>query len=116
MNDESGEFSFKAGFPAKSGVSGALMIVIPGKCGFCVWSPRVNGQGNSVRGTKFCLELSNRFNFHHFDDLVLGHAEKVDPCNTFDKQEQTNYNQWSNLWWSAARGDLVQLRRLLAHG
>ena len=38
MYDYSGEFAFSMGFPCKSGVGGALMIVIPGVCGICTWS------------------------------------------------------------------------------
>ena len=37
MYDYSGTFAYKMGFPCKSGVGGALMIVIPGVCGFCTW-------------------------------------------------------------------------------
>ena len=78
MYDFSGEFAFSIGLPAKSGVSGALMVVVPNVTGFCVWSPRLDRLGNSVRGIAFCKELITRFNFHKFDSLVRA-TDKKDP-------------------------------------
>lgn len=42
------------GLPAKSGVSGCTMVVVPNVMGFCLWSPPLDVYGNSVRGVKFC--------------------------------------------------------------
>ncbi len=78
MYDYSGEFAFTIGLPAKSGVSGAIMVVVPNVMGFCVWSPRLDNHGNSVRGIEFCRELVARFNFHNYDDLT-GSSQKRDP-------------------------------------
>jgi glutaminase len=60
MYDFSGQFGFCVGLPAKSGVSGCVMVVIPDVGGLCVWSPRLDVMGNSVRGIEFCLELSKQ--------------------------------------------------------
>ena len=79
MYDFSGEFAFTVGLPAKSGVSGALMVVVPNVLGFCTWSPRLDELGNSVRGLAFCKELVRRFNFHTYDDLVNSLDTKRDP-------------------------------------
>ncbi|GAA1713424.1 glutaminase [Streptomyces yatensis] len=67
LYDSSVEFAYTVGLPAKSGVSGALMVVIPQVMGVCVWSPRLDGRGNSVRGVEFCRELVSRFAFHMYD-------------------------------------------------
>jgi len=54
--DESGEFAFCVGLPGKSGVGGGITAVIPGLLSICVWSPELNGHGNSLVGMK-ALEL-----------------------------------------------------------
>lgn len=79
LYDFSGEFAFTIGLPAKSGVSGALMVVVPNMLGLCIWSPKLDSLGNSVRGIAFCKELVRRFNFHNYDDLVGALETKRDP-------------------------------------
>ena len=54
--------------PAKSGVSGCIIAVIPGQIGICVYSPPVDSQGNSVRGIRVCQEISNEFELHVFNN------------------------------------------------
>jgi|TARA_B110000285_G_C15074778_1_gene590076 glutaminase len=50
MSDYSGEFAYNIGLPSKSGIQGAMMIIIPGKMGVCVYSPLLDNSSNSVRG------------------------------------------------------------------
>lgn len=79
MYDFSGEFAFTVGIPAKSGVSGAIMLAIPNLGGIAVWSPLLDELGNSVRGVEFCKRLVSRFKLHTFDNMLgLGDA-RIDP-------------------------------------
>jgi glutaminase len=54
--DASGDFAYKVGLPGKSGVGGGIVAVVPKKMTICVYSPKLNLQGNSLVGT-IALEL-----------------------------------------------------------
>ena len=68
MYDYAGEWAYEVGMPAKSGVSGCIIAVIPGQIGICVYSPPIDKQGNSVRGIRVCQEISNEFELHAFNN------------------------------------------------
>ena len=68
MYNYAGQWSYEVGMPAKSGVSGGIMAVIPGQVGIGVYSPPLDAQGNSVRGIKVCQDISNEFDLHAFNN------------------------------------------------
>jgi glutaminase len=64
--DRAGEFAFSVGFPCKSGVAGAIIGLVPGELGVCVWSPPLDPAGNSAAGGVAVHELSERLGLSLF--------------------------------------------------
>ncbi len=64
--DGSGEFAYRVGIPAKSGVGGGILAIVPRQASIAVWSPGLDAYGNSLLGTAALEELSRTFRYSVF--------------------------------------------------
>jgi len=67
MYDYAGEWIYRVGIPAKSGVGGGIVAALPSQLGLGTYSPRLDKHGNSVRGLRVCEALSAHFDLHLFN-------------------------------------------------
>jgi len=74
MYDYSGEWVYRVGMPAKSGVGGGITAVVPGQLGIGTFSPPLDAKGNSYRGIKVCEDLSRDFGLHLFNAAQAEHV------------------------------------------
>ncbi|XP_058044520.1 glutaminase kidney isoform, mitochondrial isoform X3 [Ahaetulla prasina] len=112
MYDFSGQFAFHVGLPAKSGVAGGILLVVPNVMGMMCWSPPLDKMGNSVKGIHFCHELVSLCNFHNYDNL-RHFAKKLDPRREGGDQRVKSV---INLLFAAYTGDVSALRRFALSG
>jgi glutaminase len=114
LYDQAGRFAVEVGLPAKSGVSGALLVMVPGVFGFSTFSPRLNQKGNSVRGIDFCKRLVKCYRLHIFEPYSGNNGVKIDPRKNGWKDEQKKI---SHLAWAASVGDenAVRLRNIFLY-
>jgi glutaminase len=79
MYDYAGEWIYRVGMPAKSGVGGGIIGALPAQIGLGTYSPLLDEHGNSARGLRFCQALSAHFDLH-----VLNRANDVRSCVVAD--------------------------------
>lgn len=112
MPGYSSEYAFYIGLPAVSGNSGVVVIIVPDAMGIAVWSPRVDENGNSLKGLDFSRKLVERFNFHAFDSAIKN-INKVDPRL---KKNEIKMKGVMAVTSAASIGDVDELNRLYSVG
>ena len=66
MYDGAGDFAVTVGVPAKSGVGGGIMAVVPGRMGIGIYSPALDKKGNSIAGIRILRRLSRQLELSIF--------------------------------------------------
>lgn len=74
MYDDAGTWAIEIGLPAKSGVGGGLLVVVPGQMGVGVFSPPLDDHGTSVRGSLAIAQIAQDFGLHYGDVPPLGRS------------------------------------------
>ena len=113
MYDYAGQWMYDVGMPAKSGVGGGVLAVVPGRLGIAVYSPRLDAFGNSVRGIATCRRLSQALELHLFDQTPLQQS----PVRSTYKGTERRSRRWRSTAEAAVLDPLrSQIKVLHAQG
>ena len=72
LYDGSGGWAWKVGLPAKSGVGGGIVAVVPGKGAIAVFSPRLDDAGNSVKAQRVIEYVAQKLDYNLFSPASVG--------------------------------------------
>ena len=109
MYNSSGHFFQEIGLPAKSGVGGGILLVVPQLMGICIFSPRLDAIGNSVRGIEVAKRITSKYLVHLFDGTMTD-TNRIDPKVPISRWRA---NSCSEAIWAASNGSIRTLERLV---
>ncbi|MEB3322272.1 MAG: glutaminase, partial [Synechococcaceae cyanobacterium] len=107
MYDFAGQWLYDVGIPAKSGVAGGVMAVIPGRLGIATFSPPLDHFGNSVRGVAVCRDLSRQASLSLFNQYTQ-------PDATI-RRSYRGSQRASRRWRSTGEQEILSSRRDQIH-
>lgn len=118
MYNYAGQWAYEVGLPAKSGVSGGIVAVIPGQIGVAVYSPLLDPHGNSVRGVQVCKKISEEFGLHVFNShtSVISVIRREYRGNTVHSKRLRTPREWNTLAQEGNRIAVVELQGALFFG
>jgi glutaminase len=109
LYDFSGQWAYRVGIPAKSGLAGAILAAVPGRMGIAAYSPLLGPHHKSVRGVRAIEELSGKYGFHVFSQTTgSGLSEKarqvVTQKDSFESllKKEISSRQWISTCSNAA--------------
>ena len=110
MYNGSGEFFQDIGLPAKSGVGGGIFLVVPQLMGICIFSPRLDLVGNSIRGLEVAKRITEKYLVHLFDGTMTD-MKRIDPRLPVARWRANNC---AEAIWAASNGSIRTLERLVS--
>ncbi|SQG65276.1 glutaminase [Corynebacterium renale] len=118
MYDGAGRWMARVGIPAKSGVAGGLIGTLPGQLGIATFSPRLDPQGNSVRGLKIFEKLSEEMGLHLMNPHRMGvHAvrsmQQYDDTMIITLQGTINFSAAEQILYRISQHDFTASKLVL---
>lgn len=112
MYDYSGNWVYTVGMPAKSGVAGGIVAVLPGQLGLAVYSPRLDERGNSVLGIKVCERISADFGLHLYHSVRATTSSVIRRSYKGSQVQSKKLRRQSEVACLEASGDEIRVFQL----
>ena len=112
MYDYSGNWVYSVGMPAKSGVGGGIVAVLPGQLAISVFSPRLDERGNSARGIKVCEQISADYGLHVYHSVRATTATVIRLTYNGSQVQSKKIRRNRDLKYLESHGHIIHVFRL----